>query len=508
MNQAENDDRPQDSSEYTEEWLSAYLDDELTDTQRAIVEQRLASDSETQQLLDDLQRVRGLVNQLPAWSGKLISASEITHNSGVSTVAANVATGNDDGSLGDYHDELQPSPDVMLQAELQLHSESIAETLEQEGDSSSVNFDAPSDATRLAKPTSLESFAFSGQRRSASWLRPLVLAACLLLLVGGGAWFLNSGPSWTVATSTGVSRESPETSFSAASDPMKAEIEFGLEANSQEMPFAAAADSLGSAPLSVPSADLSPDGMAREQAPIVAGIPSPEPPLTRKKAMRGRSSGGNAEGSLSENLANNAREIPNEHVTEPGTDGLRAYGGGSSAEAAMQPNTETGALGLRGQGRTGTKVQMAHSAGWSANDIEAALERLAPLLNLPTSPPTDRAIANSVAAIPIAIVTSKAPVTGATPLDQTLQQQAVPLQEVVPADTLPRAWQSPFAQSLADEPSTVALFVLRGEAEQILQVAQEAGELVNNPVWISSASGAATPAGPKQQVVLLFAPQY
>ncbi len=194
MNQAENDDRPQDSSEYTEEWLSAYLDDELTDTQRAIVEQRLASDSETQQLLDDLQRVRGLVNQLPAWSGKLISASEITHNSGVSTVAANVATGNDDGSLGDYHDELQPSPDVMLQAELQLHSESIAETLEQEGDSSSVNFDAPSDATRLAKPTSLESFAFSGQRRSASWLRPLVLAACLLLLVGGGAWFLNSGP--------------------------------------------------------------------------------------------------------------------------------------------------------------------------------------------------------------------------------------------------------------------------------------------------------------------------
>ncbi len=331
---------------------------------------------------------------------------------------------------------------------------------------------------------------------------------------------------------------------------MKAEIEFGLEANSQEMPFAAAADSpdlfdandslpsapglessaspaptdapdlallqsaqeardsLGSAPLSVPSADLSPDGMAREQAPIVAGIPSPEPPLTRKKAMRGRSSGGNAEGSLSENLANNAREIPNEHVTEPGTDGLRAYGGGSSAEAAMQPNTETGALGLRGQGRTGTKVQMAHSAGWSANDIEAALERLAPLLNLPTSPPTDRAIANSVAAIPIAIVTSKAPVTGATPLDQTLQQQAVPLQEVVPADTLPRAWQSPFAQSLADEPSTVALFVLRGEAEQILQVAQEAGELVNNPVWISSASGAATPAGPKQQVVLLFAPQY
>jgi hypothetical protein len=66
-------------SEFQEEWLSAYLDEELTADQRAIVEQRLDSDPAARQLLDDLQRIRGLVVQLPTWpfGGKPLSVAEL-----------------------------------------------------------------------------------------------------------------------------------------------------------------------------------------------------------------------------------------------------------------------------------------------------------------------------------------------------------------------------------------------------------------------------------------------
>lgn len=55
--------------EYQEEWLSAYLDDELTDAQRQVVEQRLATDPAAQATLEDLQRVRSMVAKLPSWTG-------------------------------------------------------------------------------------------------------------------------------------------------------------------------------------------------------------------------------------------------------------------------------------------------------------------------------------------------------------------------------------------------------------------------------------------------------
>ncbi len=55
--------------EFQEEWLSAYLDDELTDEQRLVVEQRLAIDPAVQATLDDLRRVRTMVAKLPSWSG-------------------------------------------------------------------------------------------------------------------------------------------------------------------------------------------------------------------------------------------------------------------------------------------------------------------------------------------------------------------------------------------------------------------------------------------------------
>lgn len=58
------------SQEFHEHWLSAYLDDELSSEERALVERQLAEDPQTRQLLEDLRRVRGLVATLPNWQGK------------------------------------------------------------------------------------------------------------------------------------------------------------------------------------------------------------------------------------------------------------------------------------------------------------------------------------------------------------------------------------------------------------------------------------------------------
>ncbi|MDX1925668.1 MAG: hypothetical protein SFV81_04080 [Pirellulaceae bacterium] len=55
--------------EFQEEWLSAYLDDELTEEQRQVVEQRLAIDPAAQATFEDLQRIRSMVAKLPSWSG-------------------------------------------------------------------------------------------------------------------------------------------------------------------------------------------------------------------------------------------------------------------------------------------------------------------------------------------------------------------------------------------------------------------------------------------------------
>lgn len=55
---------------FEEHWLSAYLDDELSAEDRALVDQRLEEDSSARELLEDLKRVRGLVSTLPRWHGK------------------------------------------------------------------------------------------------------------------------------------------------------------------------------------------------------------------------------------------------------------------------------------------------------------------------------------------------------------------------------------------------------------------------------------------------------
>ena len=67
-----------DDVEYQEEWLSAYLDDELTAAQRALVEQRIVEDEQADVMLQDLMRVRSLVGKLPAWNGNSLSLADVT----------------------------------------------------------------------------------------------------------------------------------------------------------------------------------------------------------------------------------------------------------------------------------------------------------------------------------------------------------------------------------------------------------------------------------------------
>ena len=55
--------------EFEDHMLSAYLDDELSADERALVEQRLEIDPTARELLEDLKRLRGLVSTLPGWKG-------------------------------------------------------------------------------------------------------------------------------------------------------------------------------------------------------------------------------------------------------------------------------------------------------------------------------------------------------------------------------------------------------------------------------------------------------
>jgi hypothetical protein len=56
-------------SQYREDWLSAYLDGELSEEQREVVESRLATDPTARATLEDLNRIRSMVAKLPAWNG-------------------------------------------------------------------------------------------------------------------------------------------------------------------------------------------------------------------------------------------------------------------------------------------------------------------------------------------------------------------------------------------------------------------------------------------------------
>ncbi len=57
--------------DFHEEWLSAYLDGELSDEQVRVVRKRLENDPAACRMLQDLKEVRRMIACLPDWSGKL-----------------------------------------------------------------------------------------------------------------------------------------------------------------------------------------------------------------------------------------------------------------------------------------------------------------------------------------------------------------------------------------------------------------------------------------------------
>ena len=133
-------------TEFHEEWLSAYLDGELTDAQRQCVEDRLANDSAAQEMLGDLERIRGLVRELPGWSGSGLNL-DVT-------------------ALSDAPPD---APSVLDASDVQLQAVMGADESQA---------DVP-----LGRPAP---FAVPRRKSVLAWWRPLTLAASLLAMLGIG----------------------------------------------------------------------------------------------------------------------------------------------------------------------------------------------------------------------------------------------------------------------------------------------------------------------------------
>ena len=174
--------------EFQEEWLSAYLDDELTDEQRQVVEQRLAIDPAAQATLEDLQRVRSMVSKLPNWSGPALKFA--------------IPAGTP-GSLNEADDELD-------------------DDLENESD----DLDDFEEVPRAVSGANEPRVSFNHKRSrdfSSRSLRPLltwgVTAASLLIAAGVGSLYF-----WPPASSQ-VAYESSAPAIAAKASPRLAEME-------------------------------------------------------------------------------------------------------------------------------------------------------------------------------------------------------------------------------------------------------------------------------------------
>lgn len=230
---------------YHEEWISAYLDDELTAEQRQVVEARLATDPAARALLEDLQKVRNLIGDLPAWKGP-----------GINTAA--VITGADLDEQLDLQDELEQD------AGLEDAEDEFEEELEE---------DWEDDLNREPEPPSPRVQAFENEvpRHMPGWVRPAAMAASVLAMLGIG-YFLwrgeplamladsrsSNGVSPNAAPANGLADENamsdtaapmeanagqtpqadavPPTPFQAGEDLTKIQDDFERRMNSQAMP--------------------------------------------------------------------------------------------------------------------------------------------------------------------------------------------------------------------------------------------------------------------------------
>ncbi len=323
-----------DQREFQEEWLSAYLDNELTEPQRQIVEQRLSSDPAAQLLLADLRKIRNLVAELPEWTGGKIQVDV-------------------DASMLEEADE--------------ENFDRIMESDDQE-------------ASTLVAPSKLVAPEKTRRRSHFGGLKLLAAAASLLAMLGVGLFlFRKDIPLQTLATHLGVNEQAtaPQGTSSADGDldqqlkPAPKEFDFsseGLAAGRLQMEPSAAPASESAAseePAALPKA-----GSGRDRAMSLS--PSAVPPLDAV-----------ADGRVPEQTSSLRGVVPMDAGNSYQSGG--AAFGDIDAMELESPLAETPALdanALLQQIASNTSVRIGRSQTWSEQDFAKGLLQAAPMLGV------------------------------------------------------------------------------------------------------------------------------
>lgn len=530
-----------DDVEYQEEWLSAYLDDELTAAQRALVEQRIVEDEQAAVMLQDLMRVRSLVGKLPAWNGNSLSLADVTQKLSRPPAKERFAFADEAASefvndepidsiddrqtrrvnfpvnAGDYHNDLNSG------LQLQLSSASTAGV---------VDRDIVPDFSRGRRSSSIAGFA----SWASAWLRPAILVASLLLALGLGFMLWPSGSSLSVATSSGA-RDVSSSSVDNASGAIASASDSELAMNADAFAVSGAPAASYAAPTALPELAAA-DAVPQQSLPLSGdrlsesrgqaggaslGNPATKMEFSRNAALPSSVAPLKPSGSLpSSKLRKELTESDEESMHQPGMrKQAKATPGSNLADTIPANKSALPRLPNVDAKATPAPLQLARSSAWTDAEIDAGLIRLSPFLNLPLIPKTERPSSDlrltqgsagtaPSAAIeyPIAVVARQRSEREGSRLPALLQQASfglIGISDRGPASKIPG--QVPYGADTTTAPSTVALFVDRGLAQQILQTAEQAGEVVGKPVWIMSTNNNEAVANSAQKVVLLFSPQ-
>ncbi|MGN6544305.1 MAG: anti-sigma factor family protein, partial [Aureliella sp.] len=174
--------------EFEEHLLSAYLDNELSADERALVEERLKTDPGARQLLDDLKRVRSLVFTLPRWQG---DAKPMLP---VGQMAANSAAepGAEEGAIENPTTE----------------NPAVAKPSESDGSTTSRRVDFSATGLAESRLRRHEHAAEVRTRRSMRWTTIVAVAATLATLMLGTPYLLRDwGPKTELAQHSDFGRE-------------------------------------------------------------------------------------------------------------------------------------------------------------------------------------------------------------------------------------------------------------------------------------------------------------